>query len=348
MQPIDFTIVSGDISKFEADVAVFKYSNFFFGVSGVVLNRLMSKGINPHQFEVAPGEMAYVASEGGITAKHVLFVGTVPLDQLNYLRIREMSYNALSGLAQSAPETQHIAMVVHGNRYGLDTVESVQAQLGGILDALAAGVVPRDLRRISIVEMRMSLIETMQVALDEVLGAAEYATPLDGEWGYRIEMTRETLDTMAGEPESEPPDAIQQAGAASDAKPHIFVAMPFDEQYDDLFTYGIEAPVHKAGFLCERIDQQVFEGDIFERIKQRIAGASAVVAVLTGANPNVYLELGYAWGIGRPTILLVDNVDELRFDVRGQRALIYTKIRDAEKTLTDEITALMRNKVIVG
>ena len=86
--------------------------------------------------------------------------------------------------------------------------------------------------------------------------------------------------------------------------------MPFASEFSDLFEYGIQRPVRDLGFLCERVDQDVFTGDILERIKSQIEASAAIIAVLTGANPNVYLEVGYAWGKGRPTILITDDAEE--------------------------------------
>jgi len=63
-------------------------------------------------------------------------------------------------------------------------------------------------------------------------------------------------------------------------------------------------------------------------------------STLTTANPNVFLEVGYAWGKGRPTILLVRDHDELPFDVRGQRCLVYGKIRELEEALAKELKGL--------
>ena len=80
--------------------------------------------------------------------------------------------------------------------------------------------------------------------------------------------------------------------------------MPFGRAFEDTFRFGIQSPVRKVGFLCERIDQETFTGDILERIKQKIETASIVIGELTGNNANVYLEIGYAWGKGRPTILV--------------------------------------------
>jgi hypothetical protein len=52
------------------------------------------------------------------------------------------------------------------------------------------------------------------------------------------------------------------------------------------------------------------------------------------------LEVGYAWGKGIPTVLLARDTADLRFDVRGQRCLVYNSIRKLEDSLTSELKAL--------
>jgi hypothetical protein len=137
-------------------------------------------------------------------------------------------------------------------------------------------------------------------------------------------------------------EILRSVGYESAYKPHIFVAMPFTDELSDLFHYGIQAAVGSIGHLCERIDQLPSTGDILVRIKERIRTASLVVAELTGANPNVYLEVGYAWGCDIPTVLLVrkDEIDSLKFDVAGQRCIGYTNIRDLEEKLSYELKFL--------
>jgi hypothetical protein len=123
-------------------------------------------------------------------------------------------------------------------------------------------------------------------------------------------------------------------------KPRIAVAMPFAPEMLDVFYYGISEPVRRMGYICERIDQEAFTGDIMDRVKMRIEMAEIVIADLTGANPNVYLEVGYSWGKGRPTVLIANQKDELKFDVRGQRCLKYGSIRELETILTKELKDL--------
>ena len=67
------------------------------------------------------------------------------------------------------------------------------------------------------------------------------------------------------------------------------------------------------------------------------------MADLTNANQNVYLEVGYAWGCGVPTVLLVKNPDHLKFDVKGQRCLVYKNIKNLEEQLKNELINLTNN-----
>lgn len=83
-----------------------------------------------------------------------------------------------------------------------------------------------------------------------------------------------------------------------------------------------------------------------EWVRDRIRTARLVIADLTEANPNVYLEVGYAWGCGIPTVLLVRDTKDLRFDVRTQRCLPYKRIKDLEESLTKELKDLKDKKAI--
>jgi hypothetical protein len=120
----------------------------------------------------------------------------------------------------------------------------------------------------------------------------------------------------------------------------VFVAMPFAREFGDRFHYGIERVVEDAGYLCERADLAAFTGDVMAWVRDRIDRATLVVADLTSANANVYLEVGYAWGKGIPTVLVVQDPKELKFDVQGQRCLAYEGIQHLEELLRGELSRL--------
>src|SRR5262249_29742536 len=149
---------------------------------------------------------------------------------------------------------------------------------------------PPGLKRITIVERDRRRVQRLQAALRHFFAGGE---------------EKERPGAVTVSRGAEPERDRQSAGKASEAKPHVFVAMPFTPEFEDVYYYGIERPVKDAGYLCERIDLSSFSGDVVNQIKQRIDTAALVIADLSSASPNVYLEVGYAWGRSRPTVLLV-------------------------------------------
>jgi len=139
---------------------------------------------------------------------------------------------------------------------------------------------------------------------------------------------------------------IREAEETNARKSYIFVAMSFNPVMEDIYHYAIRRAVDANGYLCERIDQSAFTGSILSEIKGRIETAAAVIADLTGANPNVYLELGYAWGKDVPAILIVQDTKSLCFDVKDQRCIEYSSIKMLEQMLTRELAALKSKQKI--
>jgi len=130
-----------------------------------------------------------------------------------------------------------------------------------------------------------------------------------------------------------------RAGYDSDEKPHVFVAMPFRDELEDVYYLGIQEAVHSANLLCERIDNESFVGQIEQKIRDRIDTATLVIADMTNANPNVYLEVGYAWGQNVPTLLLTQDTDDLTFDVQHHNSVVYDRHRI--RGLRDELEEVL-------
>jgi hypothetical protein len=324
-QRLGFEVVHGDIRAFRADVIGLKYTQHLYGADATVaaLLGLSETALAEKLFKV--GKYCLVDGAEGIAAAKVLFVGVVPLNRFRYAEIREFAERVLIALVQAAPQTQHLAVTMHGATYGLNELEAFGSQLAGFLDGQAAGKCPAALARISFVEVNAKRAARMRGALGELLPA-------------------EPAISRGPVPPSpvaqDIPLSLGTVGRNSEAKPHVFVAMPFDPEFDDTYYYGIEPVVQKAGFLCERADTRSFAGDILEWLKQRIETAHFVIADLTNSNPNVYLEVGYAWGHARPTVLLTKDPQHLRFDVKTQRCVLYKSIRELEERLQREIASL--------
>lgn len=320
----EITVECADIVDYSCDVLVLKFAQAFYGTDGLVANT-----IKPNQLEKVsplPNSFTLIPSENKIAAKYVLFVGVVPLYNFDYGQIRKFASLSLHILARKMPDVSNIAMTMHGTGYGLDERESFLAQIGGLLDAFHTKTIADSLQRVTIVEKQKDRAERLKKILKKYL-SSEY-----------FDDQQSTFPTITSA-------AIDSAGIDSNEKPHVFVAMPFSKEMEDTYRYGILNPINSAGFLCERVDMETFTGDILLRIKSRIESASLVVADLTGANPNVYLEVGYAWGKNRPTLLISKNSDELKFDVKSQRCIIYENISDLEKKLSSDLEALKKQKL---
>lgn len=322
---VNIEVKQGDIFQSRDDVLVLKYAQAFYATDGEVANRLAKIHQNLVASMPGVGEYRLYETHGSLGVKAVLFVGVDDIYRFGYSEIRDFSRRALDYLAQAAPQTEKIAMTLHGVGFGLDESEAFESEIAGLVDAVANGRYPQSLKQLTIVEYRPDRTERMRQILSGLLP--------DGV--IRID----ARGLLAGMSESST-ERIRAAGYASGSKPSIFVAMPFDEKMDDVFHYGIQGAVNRAGYLCERADMSSFTGDIMDWVKKKIQNASYVIADLTNANPNVYLEVGYAWGCGVPTILLVQDTAELKFDVQSQRCIAYKKIKDLEERLGKELEIL--------
>lgn len=333
---IEVVVQCQDALKVSCDVLAVKYAQGFHGADHEVAQSLqLPKGsISP-----LPGDAVLVDGAKRVAATQVLFVGTPPLRQINYRRIYDFILQTMEFLAAKAPKTRHLVMTMHGVNFGLDEREAFHSQLSGIERCLLKQKCPSGLELITIVERNKKRAQRLQEFLNsyEPMGmvSSETVSSSSGASGTKSNShsasdSSSTSGTVV--PTSDPPK--------SDQKPHVFVAMPFSEDMEDVFVFGIQGPVHAAGLLCERVDMAVFTGDILERIRNRIATASLVIADLTGANANVYLEVGYAWGKDRPTLLLMKSGEQLKFDVVGQRCIFYKSIKDLKSKIEADLAEM--------
>jgi hypothetical protein len=318
---IPIKVISDNALVMETDVLILKFAQALFGVDRVVVDRLSKLQTNLLSLLPEYGKFLRVDTFGTLRAKEVLFVGVEQLFEFRYQNIREFAYRALAYLAKTSSQVETVCFTIHGGGYGLDEIEAFESEIAGIVDALAQGEYPQNLKQITIVEIDQNLADRLDQALKSLF-------PQDAVIINRGNLTEMNLSSS---------NRLKEAGYSSETKPLVFVAMPFDKKMYDVFHYGIRGAVNNAGYLCERADEAHFTGDVMERVKMRIRQADLVLADLTQANANVYLEVGYAWGCGKQTILLVQDANELKFDVKAQRCLVYSGIKELEELLQKEL-----------
>jgi hypothetical protein len=98
-------------------------------------------------------------------------------------------------------------------------------------------------------------------------------------------------------------------------RPYVFVIMPFDPSWQDLYELGIKEACRLAGATCARADEHMFLESILQRLYGEIERADLIIAEMTDRNPNVFYETGYAHGIGKPVILLTKTAADIPFDL---------------------------------
>ena len=226
-----------DVASFPCDVLVLKFAQGFYGADEFVATKLSSSPVQDVQ--PRPGKYVLLPTNGKVAAKSVFFVGVPPLYRFDYSQIREFAADALQILRGQMPNAAHVAMTIHGVGYGLDERESFLAQLAGILDAFWVGSAPSALERITIVEKNRGRASRLRKILEEKL------PPKSSSAGSRSTKQIPRVPRIS-------------AGRRSKEKPHVFVAMPFGADMEDVYIFGIQGPVNGAGFLCERVDMAAF------------------------------------------------------------------------------------------
>ena len=122
-------------------------------------------------------------------------------------------------------------------------------------------------------------------------------------------------------------------------KPFVFVLMPFEKSFDDIYKFGIKGAAADVGAYAERLDEQIFSDGILDRVFNQINRADVIVADMTGRNANVFYEVGYAHALGKIVLLLTQHADDIPFDLKHRQHLVYggsieTLRRDLNARLT--------------
>ncbi|HUV35714.1 MAG TPA: hypothetical protein VMX58_02115 [Patescibacteria group bacterium] len=120
------------------------------------------------------------------------------------------------------------------------------------------------------------------------------------------------------------------------SKPLCFVVMPFASELDYVYDV-IKESVEARGLKCIRADEILVSRPVVEDIKEQIAGADLVIVDLTDKNPNVYYEAGLADAWKKKWIVLAQRSDDLTFDVRHIRTIIYSNTMGADVQLRDKL-----------
>ncbi|MFM7018237.1 hypothetical protein [Flavobacterium sp.] len=102
-----------------------------------------------------------------------------------------------------------------------------------------------------------------------------------------------------------------------------FVIMPFAKSFDDIFKIGIKDTAKENDIEAYRLDEELFDEGMLAKIYSEIENCDFVIADLSDKNPNVFYELGYAHAIGKLCILITKSVENIPFDLKHKRHVVY-------------------------
>jgi hypothetical protein len=167
----------------------------------------------------------------------------------------------------------------------------------------------------------------------------EIAVDICEEDGVRInlsrDITRDDLGAMAVRPKF-------KNIKISPRQNHCFYLSPFAEPFDSIYDGYVTPTFVNEGFSIVRADQLYGTEPIIEDIWTAINEASLIVADVTGRNPNVAYEIGIAHTVGKPVIMVTQNIADVPFDLRHLRCIVYANHAEGYKQLQNKLIATLR------
>jgi hypothetical protein len=125
------------------------------------------------------------------------------------------------------------------------------------------------------------------------------------------------------------------------AMPIAFLIQPMRRDFEPVRA-AIRAAADSAGCELARADSAAGPGAITEAIFSSLLSADLVIADITGANPNVMYELGFAHAGRLPVILISRELPELPFDIASLRVLVYGNDFDELDDFRRQMTQILQ------
>src|SRR5690554_239112 len=122
-----------------------------------------------------------------------------------------------------------------------------------------------------------------------------------------------------------------------------FVLSPFKDPFNIIFNDHIKPTIEQIpNSICLRADNIYGNKPIIEDIWKSINEAKIIIAELTDRNPNVFYEVGVAHTVGKEVILITQSMDDVPFDLKHLRCIVYEYTPRGCKMLEDYLTNTIR------
>lgn len=124
----------------------------------------------------------------------------------------------------------------------------------------------------------------------------------------------------------------------------VFVLSPYKEPFNTIYTDHIKPSIESIeGLSCLRADDIYDNRPIIEDIWRCTNEARILISELTGRNANVFYETGIAHTIGKEVILITQSMDDVPFDLKHLRCIVYEYTPRGIQNLEDNLKSTVLN-----
>lgn len=245
-----------------------------------------------------------------------------------YLSVDQYARRFLK-LAICDPHASKIATTIHGPGSGLDASEALEVMLYALAEELSFTKSLGSLQEVLFIERDPEIFEKLETRL-KYLEVSKGLVETEGDDVFLVPSEKGTTRNLKNRTEQ--------------LSKSVFIAMPFSEDFDDIYLYGIKKPVDEMQYTPECLKHEKYMGDIVDRIKIRIKESKLVIADISGNNPNVFYEVGFAQALGKP-VILISQEQEAPFDLCTQQRIFYSsrKIGSLEKEVSAQLKQFLLN-----
>ncbi len=133
--------------------------------------------------------------------------------------------------------------------------------------------------------------------------------------------------------------SIESNGAVA----KVFVLMPFKQSFFATYESTIKPVAEELGCSIKQASEIHKSDVIIESVFSEIAQADFLIADATGKNPNVFYEIGYAHALGKKVIIIVQDPDDIPFDIARIRYIKYSP--DAKNAFAEELRKFIKETI---
>jgi hypothetical protein len=122
--------------------------------------------------------------------------------------------------------------------------------------------------------------------------------------------------------------------------------MGYKEKKEKLYELISQIAADRFNVACIRADKVTSSGyDLLAKIHELISRAELVIAEISELSPNVFYEVGYAVGVQKPPMLLIERGHEVPTDLKGLEVVEYENTMGGIDTFQADFFEHLRSRM---